>query len=124
MGPCICRELGIMDPDLYDFKDFLQTDFPMDKAQRLDYGQSLMTHAMVFQGVNLDENGLPTRWRVENSWGDDKGKKGYFVMSDSWFTEYMYQVVVNKKYLTKEQLDILNTETIELEPWDPMGSLA
>ncbi len=124
MGPCISRELGIMDLDIYDFKDFLQVDFPMNKADRLDYGQSRMTHAMVFQGVNLDENGTPDRWRVENSWGDDKGKKGYFIMSDGWFTEFMYQVVVNKKYLTKEQLDILNTETIELEPWDPMGSLA
>lgn len=124
MGPCISRDLGIMDMDIYDFKDFLQVDFPMNKAQRLDYGQSLMTHAMVFQGVNLDKDGTPTRWRVENSWGDDKGKKGYFIMSDQWFSEYMYQVVVNKKYLTKEQLDILDTEPIELNPWDPMGSLA
>lgn len=124
MGPCISRDLGIMDLNIYDFKDFLQVDFSMNKAERLDYGQSLMTHAMVFQGVNLSKDGSPTRWRVENSWGDDKGKKGYFVMSDEWFTEYMYQVVVNKKYLTKEQADILNTEAIELQPWDPMGSLA
>lgn len=124
MGPCISRDLGIMDLNIYDFKDFLQVDFPMNKAERLDYGQSLMTHAMVFQGVNLSKDGSPTRWRVENSWGDDNGKKGYFVMSDEWFTEYMYQVVVNKKYLTKEQADILNTEAIELQPWDPMGSLA
>ena len=124
MGPYINRETGIMDLDIYDFQDVLQIDFPMTKAQRLDYGQSLMTHAMVFQGVNLTENGTPTRWRVENSWGEDSGKKGYYIMSDEWFTEYMYQVVVNKKYLTKEQLQILDTETIMLNPWDPMGSLA
>lgn len=124
MSPYVSRDTGVMDPDLYGFKDFLQADFPMNKAQRLDYGQSLMTHAMVFQGVNLDSDGNPTRWRVENSWGEEPGKKGYFVMSDEWFTEYMYQVVVNKKYLTKEQLDILDTETIVLKPWDPMGSLA
>lgn len=124
MGPFVNRDSGIMDPEIYDFSDFFQIRFPMDKGQRLDYGQSLMTHAMVFQGVNLTDDGEPDRWRVENSWGEEPGKKGYFVMSDQWFDEYMYQVVVNKKYLTREQLDILDTEAIVLKPWDPMGSLA
>ena len=82
----------------------------MDKAQRLDYGQSLMTHAMVFQGVNLDDNGKPNRWRVENSWGKDAGVDGYYIMSDAWFDEYMYQVVVDKKYLTEEQRKALEQE--------------
>ena len=81
------------------------TSFGMTKAERLDYGQSLMTHAMVFQGVNLDENGAPNRWRVENSWGEDCGDKGYFVMTDRWFDEYTYQVVVNRRYLPKEALE-------------------
>ena len=94
------------------------------KAERLDYGQSLMTHAMVFQGVNLDENGKPNRWRVENSWGKEPGKDGYYLMTDRWFDEYMYQVVVNKKYLTAEQITAYEAEPIALEPWDPMGSLA
>ena len=115
---------GIMDLETYKLEDLLDTRFTMTKAERLDYGQSLMTHAMVFQGVNLDENGNPDRWRVENSWGPDAGEKGYYVMSDRWFDEYMYQVVVHKKYLTAEQIAAYNAEPIELEPWDPMGSLA
>ena len=96
----------------------------MNKAERLEYGQSLMTHAMVFQGVNLDENGKPNRWRVENSWGEDACKDGYYVMTDEWFNEYTYQIVVNKKYLSQEILDIYASEPTMLEPWDPMGSLA
>ncbi|MCC8181726.1 MAG: C1 family peptidase [Clostridiales bacterium] len=118
------RADGILDLDVYGLEDLLDTRFTMTKAERLDYGQSLMTHAMVFQGVNLDENGRPNRWRVENSWGKEPGKDGYYVMTDRWFDEYMYQVVVNKKYLTKQQLAAYNADPIELEPWDPMGSLA
>ena len=102
----------------------LGVKFGMNKAERLDYGESLMTHAMVFQGVNLDESGKPNRWRVENSWGDKAGEKGYYVMSDAWFDEYMYQVVVNKKYLPAEFVKEYESEPIMLEPWDPMGSLA
>lgn len=118
------RDGGIMDLDVLRAGDLFGTTFGMNKAERLDYGESLMTHAMVFQGVNLDGAGNPTRWRVENSWGDEPGDKGYYVMSDDWFTEYTYQVVVNKKYLTAEQVKELEQEPIALEPWDPMGSLA
>ncbi len=124
VGQCSAREGGIMDLDVLRTGDLFGTTFGMNKAQRLDYGESMMTHAMVFQGVNLDENGKPNRWRVENSWGEDAGAKGYYVMSDDWFTEYTYQVVVNKKYLTPEQQKELEQAPIELEPWDPMGSLA
>lgn len=115
---------GIMDLELYDVENLFHTGFGMNKAERLEYGQSLMTHAMVFQGGNLDENGKPNRWRVENSWGDECGKDGYYVMSDRWFDEYTYQVVVNKKYLSKEALEAYESEPIMLKPWDPMGSLA
>ena len=66
----------------------------------------------------------PNRWRVENSWGDAPGKKGYYVMSDEWFDEYMYQIVVNKKYLPDSYIAEYDSEPIMLEPWDPMGSLA
>lgn len=118
------REEGIMAIGAVDASGLFGTSFGMDKAQRLDYGESLMTHAMVFQGVNLDADGKPTRWRVENSWGDKNGKSGYYVMSDDWFDQYTYQVVVHKKHLTAEQSKLLELEPKELEPWDPMGSLA
>ena len=118
------RTEGLMALDLFDTKDLFKTDFTMTKAQRLDYGHSLMTHAMTFQGVDLDDAGRPTRWRVENSWGKDTGKDGYYVMTDDWFNEYTYQVVVNKKYLPAEALAAYEQAPIVLEPWDPMGSLA
>ena len=124
VGKRSSRDGGIMDTELYDLDHLFDTTFGMTKGERLDYGQSLMTHAMVFQGVNLDENGNPNRWRVENSWGENAGKDGYYVMSDRWFDEYTYQIVVNKKYLPKEVLDVYESEPIMLEPWDPMGSLA
>ena len=95
---------GILDLDIYNLDGLFGTHFGMNKAERLEYGQSLMTHAMVFQGVNLDENGKPNRWRVENSWGEDACKDGYYVMTDEWFNEYTYQIVVNKKYLSQEIL--------------------
>lgn len=118
------RENGLLDLECVRMDRLLSTRFGMTKGERLDYGQSLMTHAMVFQGVNLDESGVPDRWRVENSWGGDVGKDGYYVMTDRWFDEYVYQVVIHKKYLSAEQLAAYKAQPIPLEPWDPMGSLA
>ncbi|MCD8324664.1 MAG: C1 family peptidase [Clostridiales bacterium] len=124
VGKRSARDEGIMDLDIYKLGDLFDTTFPMTKGERLDYGQSLMTHAMVFQGVDLDEEEKPIRWRVENSWGDESGEKGFFLMTDEWFDEYNYQVVVNRKYLSEEALRAYAGEPIVLEPWDPMGSLA
>jgi bleomycin hydrolase len=95
----------------------------MTKAERLEYGESLMTHAMVLTGVNLVKT-KPTKWKVENSWGSDTGDKGFYLADDAWFDEFVYQVVINKKYLSQEQLEAYESDPIELEPWDPMGSLA
>ena len=123
VGQMLGRKAGIMDLDLYNYKEVLGTSFNLSKADRLNYGDSLLTHAMVFTGVNIVEDS-PNRWKVENSWGKGNGKDGFFVMSDEWFNQFIYQVVVNKKYLSEEFLTILEKTPIELEPWDPMGSLA
>lgn len=124
VGQSSLRDGGILDTNAIKADELFGTTFGMTKAERLDYGESLMTHAMVFEGVNLDDNGKPNRWRVENSWGDKAGKDGYYVMSDHWFDEFMYQVVVHKKYLNEEQRGQFEQEPTMLEPWDPMGSLA
>ena len=120
------RQDGVLDPAAIDVDGLfgLPIEEGLSKGERLDYGESLMTHAMVLDGVNLDADGTPTRWRVENSWGDEHGKKGHDIASAAWFAEYAYQVVVDKKYLTEEELAAYESEPIELAPWDPMGSLA
>lgn len=123
VGKMFNRELGIMDMNLYDYEKLFDTKFKMNKASRLEYGDSAMTHAMLFTGVDLKRN-TPRKWRVENSWGDKNGDKGYYLMSDSWFDEYNYEVVVDKKYLSNKTLEIFNREPHNLEPWDPMGALA
>lgn len=121
------RDEGIMDTDALDVDGLF--GFPvegaLDKAGRLDYGESVMTHAMVLEGVDLDADGKPTLWKVENSWGKDHGREGFDTLSDAWFDEYVYQVVVDKKYLSPEERETYDTEKpTVLDPWDPMGSLA
>lgn len=120
------RQLGILDPAIYDEDGLFNTSFAMTKGERLDYAQSLMTHAMVLTGVDIVD-GQPTKWKVENSWGDKVGTKGYFVASDAWFDEWVYQVVVNKKYLADDDQATIKAEYDKptlLAPWDPMGALA
>ena len=121
------REEGIMDRAALDIDTLF--GFPvetcLDKADRLDYGESMMTHAMVLEGVRFDADGKPELWKVENSWGKDHARDGFNTLADEWFDEYVYQVVVDKKYLTDEERAVYDTEEpTVLEPWDPMGSLA
>lgn len=123
VGQMSTRESGIMGMHTYDYEKLLGVKFGMNKAERLDYGESLMTHAMVFVGVNLVD-GKPNRWKVENSWSEKSGQDGYYLMTDEWFDEYNYQIVINKKYMTDEQREAFEQEPILLKPWDPMGSLA
>ena len=123
VGKFFTRQFGVMDMNLFEFDRFYGTTFSMNKAQRLEYGDSVMTHAMLFTGVDLKDK-KPTKWRVENSWGADHGEKGFDIMTDSWFDQFMYEVVIPKKHLTKKIIDMYNMEPIGLPPWDPMGSLA
>ena len=123
VGKFFTRQFGVMDMNLFEFDRFYGTTFSMNKAQRLEYGDSVMTHAMLFTGVDLKDK-KPTKWRVENSWGADHGEKGFDIMTDPWFDQFMYEVVIHKKHLTKKIVDMYNMEPIGLPPWDPMGSLA
>jgi len=117
------RDAGVMAENLFRYGEVLGMPLGMTKAERLDYGESQMTHAMVFTGVNVVD-GRPNRWRVENSWGTELGDKGFFVMDDAWFDAYMYQVVVHKRHLPAPLAAALAQPPIELAPWDPMGALA
>ena len=124
VGKMFRRDVGVWDAALFDFESVYGTEFGLTKAERLVYHQTLMTHAMLFTGVDVHE-GVAVKWRVENSWGDDEvGEKGFQTMNDSWFDEYMFEVAIEKKYLSPAMLVALEEEPIILSPWDPMGSLA
>ena len=117
------RENGVWDDEAFAYEEVLEMELHMCKGCSLNYHQSAMNHAMVITGVNL-EHDKPNRWKIENSWSENAGVKGYFVMTDSWFDKYVYQAVVNKKYLSEQQLKDWAQEPIKLNPWDPMGTLA
>ena len=124
VGQSSNRKAGVMAEGMHDFTASMDIRLTQDKAGRLDYSESLMTHAMVLTGVDLDENGRAKKWKVENSWGEKVGNKGYFVASDAWMDEYTYQIVVRKEFLTAAELAAYEAEPLVLSPWDPMGALA
>lgn len=116
------KEKGVMDMDLYDFNAMFGIDINMDKEQRYAMHESLPTHAMVIAGVDIDTNNKPIKWKIENSWGTEvDGKKvgnnGYYACGDEWFDNFVYEVAINKKHMTKEQLDALKTEPIAWPYW-------
>lgn len=124
VGQSSNRKTGVMAEGMHDFTASMDIRLTQNKAGRLDYSESLMTHAMVLTGVDLDENGKAKKWKVENSWGEKVGNKGYFVASDAWMDEYTYQIVVRKEFLTAAELAAYEAEPLVLAPWDPMGALA
>lgn len=117
------RTKGLWDDQAYDYAHTFGMNLEMSKAEMLDARESAMNHAMVLTGVNLvDEKS--TRWKIENSWGEDVAQKGYYTCSDTWFDLYVYECAIHKDYLTKEQVDLLNGEVNVKDPWDPFGTLA
>ena len=117
------RQSGLWDDQSYDFENTFDIKLDMTKAEMLDARESAMNHAMVFTGVNLINN-KPNRWKIENSWGDKVANKGYYICSDTWFDKYVFEAVVDKKYLNKKQLKAIKSKPHVLDPWDPFGSLA
>ena len=123
--PMMDRKAGQWATDLFEYGRVYGVDFDMDKEQRVRFGDSAQNHAMAFVGVDVADDGRTTnRWRVENSWGGDIANKGYFTMSDDWFSQYVYEVAVPKSMLPEEYRQAFDQEAIMLPAWDPMGALA
>ena len=123
VGKRFSRDMGVLDMGIFDYENVFQTSFKMNKKTRLEYGDSEMTHAMLLTGVDIKKRNS-IKWKIENSWGPKSGNKGYMMMTDKWFDEYTYEVVIDKKYLNKKLLRYLDSKPISLAPWDPMGALA
>jgi bleomycin hydrolase len=116
-------DLGYWDARLYDYDAVYDTAFTLDKSDRLLHHETLMTHAMLFTGVDVVDD-APRRWRVENSWGDEKGDAGFWTMNDSWFGEHVFEIAVRRSALPAGLVAALDEEPIVLPAWDPMGALA
>ena len=123
VGKRFSRDMGVLDMGIFDYENVFQTSFKMNKKTRLEYGDSEMTHAMLLTGVDIKKRNS-IKWKIENSWGPKSGNQGYMMMTDKWFDEYTYEVVIDKKYLNKKLLRYLDSKPISLAPWDPMGALA
>lgn len=118
------RGLGFFVTGIHDYDGLFDVDFSSTKLERVRSGESVMDHAMLFTGVDLDEAGQPRAWRVENSWGDEPGDSGFFTMDDQWFTDNVFEVVVPKSALPEDLAAAVDSEPIVLPAWDPMGTLA
>jgi bleomycin hydrolase len=117
------NDYAFWDAALFDLPGVYDATFGLDKADRLAYHESAMTHAMLFTGVDVLD-GATRRWRVENSWGADRGKDGFYTMNDSWFGQYVFEIAARKSALPAELQRALEAEPIVLPAWDPMGALA
>ena len=120
VGKFANRTKGTLDVNNFDYASLFRTSFPMDKKQRIQTYSSGSSHAMTLIAVDLDEQGKSKKWMVENSWGAASGYQGNLIMTDEWFNEYMFRVVVERKYVPEDILKLLEQEPILLPAWDPM----
>ena len=120
VGKQLDRKRGYMDLDNYDYGSLFATTFPMNKADRISTFDSGSTHAMTLTAVDLDEQGKPLKWKVENSWGPTYGQNGYLVMTDNWFNEYMFRLVVDNKYVPARLLKEYEQKPVMVMPEDPL----
>lgn len=119
VGKCFDRARGVLDVDHFDYESLFGTKFGMDKADRIRTFASSSSHAMTLVAVDIDENGKPRKWMVENSWGPG-ANDGHLIMTDRWFDEYMFRLVVDKKYITPKVKEVLKQKPTMLPAWDPM----
>lgn len=121
VGKFFDRENGTLDPGNFDYESLLDTHFGMDKAERIMTGASASAHAMTLSGVDLDGNDVPRRWLIENSWGK-RANNGYLIASDKWMDEYLFRLVVEKKFVDPRALEVLKQKPVLLPSWDPLFS--
>lgn len=114
------RSTGVMDPALYDYESLFGVSLSMDKKARILTRQSGSSHAMTLIGVDTDENDVPVKWEFENSWGTAYGNNGYLTFTDKWFDEYMFRLVIHRRYLDGKATSTLNQKPIMLPAWDYM----
>ncbi|HZL09965.1 MAG TPA: C1 family peptidase [Prolixibacteraceae bacterium] len=120
VGKQLRRDVGILDVDNFDFESVYGVKFGMNKAQRIQTGESGSSHGMSLIAVDVDDQEKPVKWQFENSWGPTAGEKGYLTFTDDWFNEYMFRFVVNKKYISEKVIEIYQQKAEMLPPWDPM----
>lgn len=120
VGKFLNSKRGLLDVDNYDYESLMGTTFGMDKKQRIQTFSSGSSHAMTLMAVDLDKDGKPLKWMVENSWGPQAGYQGHLIMTDRWFDEYMFRLVVETKYVPEKVKELLKQKPIRLPAWDPM----